>query len=77
MVVIGGRGRAPAGVDIYFHAPRLSITAEAKPYATVVSMFGAPDDSGLLHGRGATGGRGTGAGECGLSTKTVKNTRTP
>lgn len=54
MVVIGGRGRAPAGVNIYFHALGLSTIADGKPDATVkamVSMFGAPDDSGQFHGR--------------------------
>ena len=49
MVDIGGRGRTPVGVNIYFHALGLSTIAEGKPYATVkavVSVFGAPDDSG-------------------------------
>lgn len=54
MVDIGGRGQTPVGVNIYFHALGLSTIAERKPYATVkavVSMFGAPDESGPLHGR--------------------------
>ena len=44
MVDIGGRGRTPVGVNIYFHALGLSTIAEGKPYATVkamVSLFGA------------------------------------
>ena len=54
MVDIGGRGQTPVGVNIYYHALGLSTIAERKPYATekaVVSLFGAPDESGPLHGR--------------------------